>query len=145
MKVEFNHAGIGRTIPFIVPMKWEEAGNNKVPTRTLTLIDGTSDDDKDLTELKKGIKLEDVYAQSYIPLYAVYDFKNKEYGYVFDERYVTIKKNETDEHEKAVLNLFELKVMDDQTTSENIQKDITYRKQKKAIINVNPNMFPNIN
>lgn len=145
MKVEFNHAGIGRTIPFIVPMKWEEAGNNKVPTRTLTLIDGTSDDDKDLTELKKGIKLEDVYAQSYIPLYAVYDFKNKEYGYVFDERYVTIKKNETDEHEKAVLNLFELKVMDDQTTSENIQKDITYRKQKTAIINVNPNMFPNIN
>ena len=26
MKIEFNHAGIGRTIPFIVPMKWKAGG-----------------------------------------------------------------------------------------------------------------------
>ena len=105
MKVEFNHAGIGRTIPFIVPMKWSEAiDGNKTPISALTLSNSN-----DLTLLKEGVKLSDVYAQSYIPLYAVYDFKNKEYAYVFDDRYVTLKADESDEHERIVMNLLNLK------------------------------------
>lgn len=100
MKVEFNHAGIGKTIPFIVPMDWT-SGSTANPTSALTF------DSDDLTKLKEGIPLERVYAQSYIPLYAVYDFKNKEYAYVFDNRYVSMDNGIVN------LNLFEMKIMEE--------------------------------
>jgi hypothetical protein len=89
MKVEFNHAGIGKTIPFVVPMKWsgETSSDEVYPQRKLTLsANAVGTTPSDLEELKKGVPLSWVYAQSYIPLYAVYDFKNKEYAYVFDNR-----------------------------------------------------------
>lgn len=133
MKVEFNHAGIGKTIPFIIPMKWNDnvdKNSNKTPISALTL----SGDD--LVLLKQGVKLEDVYAQTYIPLYAVYDFKNKEYAYVFDSRYASQNKDDV-----IVLNLFELKINDEQTGTEEDRKDITYHKQKTAIIDVNLKQF----
>lgn len=140
MKVEFNHAGIGRTIPFIIPMKWSEIVDKdkyKTPERALTLSDS------DLPILKEGVKLEDVYAQTYIPLYAVYDFKNKEYAYVFDNRYVRLKDN------TITLNMFELKVQNEElplsTTDEQvnkIQKEITMKQQITAKINVNKEQFP---
>ena len=100
MKVDFNHAGIGSTIPFIKPMEWKENVNgNLTPTVPL--------DFNKCDKLKEGILLEQKYAQDYIPLYAVYDFKNKEYAYVFDKRYVTV------EDGIASLNLFELKIKDE--------------------------------
>lgn len=100
MKVDFNHAGIGSTIPFIKPMEWKENVNgNLTPTVPL--------DFNKCDKLKEGILLEQKYAQDYIPLYAVYDFKNKEYAYVFDKRYVTV------EDGIASLNLFELKLKDE--------------------------------
>lgn len=102
MKVDFNHAGIGSTIPFIKPMEWEENVNgNLTPTVPLDFNKNKCD------KLKEGILLEQKYAQDYIPLYAVYDFKNKEYAYVFDKRYVTV------EDGIASLNLFELKIKDE--------------------------------
>ena len=106
MKVEFNHAGIGKTIPFVVPMKWSgETDSDEVyPISAYTLAN--------LEELKRGIPLSWVYGQSYIPLYAVYDFKNKEYGYVFDKRYVKVDNNGT-----VTLNLFEIKIMEDISVS----------------------------
>ena len=122
MKVEFNHAGIGKTIPFIVPMHWnsgcsESAVNGEVyPCTALTLAN--------LEELKRGIPLSWVYAQSYVPLYAVYDFKNKEYAYTFDDRYVTI-----DDNGNVILNLFEIKIMNDTKPDSNYGT---------AVINVNP-------
>ena len=100
MKVEFNHAGIGKTIPFIVPMDWT-SGSTANPTSALTF------DRDDLAKLKEGIPLERVYAQSYIPLYAVYDFKNKEYAYVFDNRYISMDNGIVN------LNLFEMKIMEE--------------------------------
>lgn len=99
MKVEFNHAGIGKTIPFIVPMKWT-SGTTSNPISAMTF-------NNDLDDLKKGIELERVYAQSYVPLYAVYDFKNKEYVYVFDDRYISM------ENGIVNLNLFEMKIMEE--------------------------------
>ena len=100
MKVDFNHAGVGLSLPFIKPMSWEKVGDNEelTPQEPLGL---------DSEELKDGILLEQKYAQDYIPLYAVYDFKNKEYAYVFDKRYVTV------EDGIASLNLFELKIKDE--------------------------------
>ena len=93
MKIEYNHAGVGKVIPFFVPMNLDDEEN---PER-LTF--------KDLKELKKGIPLDQVYKQSYIPLTAVYDFKNKEYAYIFDEHYV-----EPIEDGVLNLNLFEMKI-----------------------------------
>lgn len=128
MKVEFNHAGVGKTIPFTIPMHWEKKSTDSkkmVPVSALTL---TNEDD--IKELKEGFPLSYVYAQTYIPLYAVYDFNNKEYGYVFDSRYVS-------ENEDGVinLNLFEMKIKDESSKSSSEDIDI------KAIINVNEEQF----
>ena len=140
MKVEFNHAGIGRTMPFLIPMKWTDTVDKngyKTPVSALTLSDA------DLPLLKAGIKLEDVYAQTYIPLYAVYDFKNKEYAYVFDSRYVTISDKNV-----AVLNLFELKIQNEEIAKnatdeqvKQIQRNITIKQQATARIDVNKKQF----
>jgi|GEM_PF-2561659 len=147
MKIEFNHAGIGKTIPFIIPMHWSgntknsdgTAYNKMYPERPLSL---TSLEDED--ELKRGIPLSYVYAQTYIPLYAVYDFNRKEYGYVFDDRYVT-----QDDDGVINLNLFELKVMNesdeeidpDKEEGKKLLNDIKLNRPRRAIINVNEKQF----
>ena len=139
MKVEFNHAGIGHTIPFILPMKWKKMKINGVDSKN-----GKMAPDKpyklsntvDVKELKKGIKLEDVYAQTYIPLYAVYDFKNKEYAYVFDSRYV-----KEDDDGVINLNLFELKIANDNDTSDDAKKTKNIKNQATAVIDINEAQF----
>ena len=140
MKIEFNHAGIGKTIPFIIPMHWSgnttdsggTAYNKMYPERSLNL---RSKEDED--ELKKGIPLSYVYAQTYIPLYAVYDFEKKEYGYVFDSRYV-----KQDENGVLNLNLFEMKIMNEsQNPTEEELVNIRRNQQIRAIINVNERQF----
>ena len=103
MKIEYNHAGIGKTIPFFVPMNLDDEKNPK----RLTF--------KDLKGLKKGIPLDQVYKQSYIPLTAVYDFKNKEYVYMFNESYI-----EPIEDGVLNLNLFEMKIQNEEDTKTNI-------------------------
>ena len=127
MKVEFNHAGLGKTIPFIIPMKWKNpnASGECFPEEALKMssTDG-------LAELKKGYPLSFVYAQTYIPLYAVYDFKNKEYGYVFDKRYVTV------EDDKIRLNLFELKIKDENTADNSDRANVRNNTISKGVIDV---------
>ena len=98
MKIEYNHAGIGKTIPFFIPMVFDNKNN---PTSAMTFIN-------DMEDLKKGIPLSQVSQQSYIPLDAVYDFKNKEYAYVFDNRYIG-----NIEDGVLNLNLFEMKISSD--------------------------------
>jgi len=147
MKVEFNHAGVGRTIPFIIPMKWKDSecyNNNDVniknPDRRLRLSAAT-----DVNEMKSGYTLSHVYAQTYIPLYAVYDFKEKEYAYVFDERYVTPPASGDG---RVVLNLFELKIADESSTkpleAEGERKNVTMGRTTKAVININEDQFNKI-
>jgi hypothetical protein len=60
--------------------------------------------------MKEGIPLSYLYGQLYIPIYAMYDFKNKEYAYIFDDSYVKITKDGT-----AKINLFEVKVKNDES------------------------------
>ena len=117
MKVEFNHAGIGTTIPFIKPMSWTKGGSSKAcfPDKELSLLN-----DNDRKEMMKGIELEKKNAQDYIPLYAVYDFKNKEYVYVFDKRYVTVNDG------VASINLFELKLRDESNDSTSLNDIKSY-------------------
>ena len=111
MKVEFNHAGIGTTIPFIKPMSWSGSSKTWFPDKELSV---GSD------EMKQGVELEKKNAQDYIPLYAVYDFKNKEYVYVFDKRYVTVNDG------VASINLFELKLRDESNDSTSLNDIKSY-------------------
>jgi hypothetical protein len=100
--------------------------------------------DDDFKELLSGTPLSYVYAQGYIPLYAVYDFEKEEYGYVFDSRYV-----EQDSGGTINLNLFEMKIMNesdekiDAESEEGKKKlnDIKLNMQERAIININENQF----
>jgi hypothetical protein len=111
-------------------MKWSGGTTDdgyKTPNSALTLGD---------SELLSGITLEDSYVQSYIPLYAVYDFKNKQYSYVFDRRYASVSEDGT-----LTLNLFEIKFANDQETSAAIQSGITYSTQVLAYIDKNTDMF----
>ena len=136
MKVEFNHAGIGKSIPFVIPMHWSgntedsgATGYNKMYPEYCLKLKNTDD----LKELKAGIPLSYTYAQTYIPLYAVYDFRKREYGYVFDSRYV-------DANDGVVnLNLFEMKIMDESNGGRD--DNIMYNRQERAIINVNTKQF----
>ena len=135
MKVEFNHAGIGKTIPFIVPMHWSggtETDNEYVPERKLTLKD-------DLEELKKGYPLSYIYAQTYIPLYAVYDYKHKAYAYVFDDRY--IDRDVLTTENKIRLNLFEIKIRNESTATVNARSQVRNNNVERANININTNQF----
>lgn len=117
MKVEFNHAGIGKTIPFIIPMSWEKKSGSKVFTpKSILKLSSTAD----TKTLKEGVPLSRVYAQSYIPLYAVFDYNNNEYVYTFDKRYVTVGNDGV-----AKLNLFELKVKNEENDSGTTLYDYT--------------------
>lgn len=140
MKIEYNHAGIGKMIPFLIPMKWGSGEGSALTNKMYPKEAYTFEkmDDDELAEFKKGIPLSYVYAQTYIPLYAVYDFVNKEYAYVFDSRYVQVNDDST-----INLNLFELKVKDESkaTVTEQDQKDVTQGRQKRAVINVNTEQF----
>lgn len=133
MKVEFNHAGVGKTLDFQIPMKWEKTNTKSLyynPTSKYTLWK------TDLVELKKGITLEMKEAQSYIPLYAVYDFKNKEYAYVFDDRYVDVTDG------IATLNIFEPKYKDE-SENENLEgkEKLIKGESDRYAINVNTSQF----
>ena len=130
MKVEFNHAGVGRTIPFIVPMKWKHSADNEyVPDRKLTF------NSNDIEEFKKGYPLSYVYAQTYVPLYAVYDYKNKQYAYVFDDRYVVMEDN------KVILNMFEIKIENETTNTVNARAQVRNNNVERARIDVNKRQF----
>ena len=112
--------------------KTETSRNGKmVPDTPYTLSNAT-----DVENLKKGIKLEDVYAQTYIPLYAVYDFKNKEYAYVFDSRYV-----KEDDDDVINLNLFELKIANDDEASDDDRRTVNIKNQATAVIDINTEQF----
>lgn len=91
MKVEFNHAGVGRTIPFILPM-------NEDGTKPLTF-----DNEADWETLKKGVKLKDLYKNMFIELKVVYDAVNNRYSYYRPQV------NEKGDN-KMIFNLFELKI-----------------------------------
>lgn len=93
MKVEFNHAGVGRTIPFILPM-------NEDGTEPLKF---NNDNDEDWETLKKGVKLKDLYKNMFIELKVVYDAINNRYAYY---RPQPNEKGDT----KMIFNLFELKI-----------------------------------
>ena len=67
MKVEFNHAGEGRTINMMMPFTYIDN-----EPQLMELVPGTSD----LNTLKEGYPLKQLYEHMFIPIKVVYDEYN---------------------------------------------------------------------
>jgi hypothetical protein len=89
MKVEFNHAGYGQTVPLIYP-------NNG-----FTAINFGNNFPKSLMDANNG-DLKEFYRQLYIPITIKYDTDSNDYKYLFN-----ICEGNTDE---ITINLYEPKI-----------------------------------
>ena len=102
MKVEFNHAGQGRTINFSMPFEYDNKGENP------TLLD-LSPESGDLETFRQGYPLKELYSHLFIPINVVYDEKNKRYSY-----YLPSGLAKNDDKEKIMkFNLYEIKIKDE--------------------------------
>ena len=99
MKVEFNHAGEGRTINFTMPYNFEED--------EYTLMD-LSPGSSGLTTFKEGYALSELYEHLFIPINVVYRENEKKYVYYLPEGLV-----QHDEKGIMKFNLYELKIKDE--------------------------------
>ena len=97
MKVEFNHAGEGKTINFMLPFKKD--GDN------ISLLNVR--DDKDL--IKNGVSLNELYDHLFIPLHAIYNESLKKYVYYLPD---WLTRN-SDKKSVMKLSLFEVKIKDE--------------------------------
>lgn len=105
MKVEFNHAGEGRTINFTMPFRYDDEGNP-------ILLDLSPNDDSDLDDFKKGYPLNELYEHLFIPINIVYDDKNNRYSYYLPEGLI-----KHDDKGVMKFNLYELKIKDESDES----------------------------
>lgn len=104
LKVEFNHAGVGRTVTFMQPFK---TINDEGDREMLNMSDSN-----DVSLLKKGCKLQEMYDHIYIKVHVKYDFDSKRYYYYFPE-WMT---KHNDNKSEMRLNLYELKIADESLT-----------------------------
>lgn len=102
MKVDFNHAGIGKTIAFMLP---RDIDNDDVDGIGRPLYMHLNDD---AVKLKDGFKLTDIYKQTHIPIKVIYDDKENRYVYYLPSE---LRENTTlgVENEIMEFNLFEVK------------------------------------
>jgi len=118
LSIEFNHAGIGKTVQFMYPRK-PISGDDDGLGRPLYL-DSTSD----VKTLKEGFKINDIYKQIYIPINVIYDEENNKYVYYLPD---SIRENEKlgVEDEIMEFNLFEIKYANE-ALIENYNEDNKY-------------------
>lgn len=103
MKVEFNHAGYGRTIPFMMPFYDEKAGDGKNGIKTFDeILDDWNDE-----ETRYGIRKYTKY--SYIHLKYRYDKVNGRHVYYLDDTFYGNGVHYSDN--KLVFNLYEAKMV----------------------------------
>jgi hypothetical protein len=96
MKAEFNHAGIGMTIPMVMPV----ADGHVLQISS----------DEDVKKMENGVPIKKVNEASYIPVHLTYDKESNEFIYYFDSPYkeaICPENNGT-----FTFNLFELKIKD---------------------------------
>lgn len=96
MRVEFNHAGYGRTIPFMMPVKSSADGKYQEPI-----------DISDSSFPYNGYRLSEYYKNLYIHLKCVYDDVNKRYVYYVPRPLQPLSDNGLT---KMVFNLYEVKI-----------------------------------
>ena len=116
MKVEFNHAGEGRTINFTMPFRYNDEGNP-------ILLDLSPEGDGITGYIengkkhyfKEGYPLKELYEHMFIPIKVVYDDVNKRYSY-----YLPKGLAENSDKEKVMkFNLYELKIKDESEDENN--------------------------
>ena len=110
MKVDFNHAGIGKSISFMLPRKFENP--EKPDGEPLYVHNGT-----DLGKLKEGFTLKDIYKQTYIPIDAIYDEASNRYVYFLPN---SLRENSELGVNDDIMefNLFEVKFKDESKVEE---------------------------
>lgn len=103
MKVEFNHAGEGRTINFTMPFNYNDKGEP-----TLLDLSPKSPENTVLSKFKEGYGLSDLYKHLFIPINVVYRENEKKYVYY-------LPKGLVQHNEKGIMkfNLYELKIKDE--------------------------------
>ena len=105
MKVEFNHAGEGRTINMLMPIIY-------IDDEPMLMDLSPSGDN--LEDFKKGYSLKELYKHMFTPIKVVYDDTNKRYSYYLPEGLV----QHTD---KGIMkfNLYEIKIKDESEDENN--------------------------
>ena len=109
LRIQFNHAGEGKTVNFLVPKKVTEEEDGSL---TYDLLDLTNSDNR--TEFKKGYSLSELNSQLYTKITIKYDDVKNKYVYCFPE-YMMDKKNPN----KVIFNLYEVKIKDESKVDEN--------------------------
>ena len=109
MKVEFNHAGYGRTIPFMMPF-WDKRKHNKVGIKTFDeILEDWKHEDYvvDTTDGRYGIRQYIKY--SYIHFKYCYDKENDKHYYYLDPE--TYGQQEANSNNEIIINLYEAKIV----------------------------------
>ena len=105
LKIDFNHAGIGRTIQFMLPR-----GEDGYPLYIHK--------PNDLEKLKQGFTLKDIYKQIYIPINVIYDDKTNRYVYYLPKELRENGELYVDD-DIMEFNLFEVKFKDESVNRDN--------------------------
>lgn len=110
MKAEFNHAGYGRTIPFMMPVEIKK--DEKTEVEEVVGI-------KSISEFIEGFPLSEIYRQMFIELNVIYDAVNQRYVYYLPEKLnEQMFKMKDTEDKKMVFNLFEIKIKNEDNDDE---------------------------
>ena len=104
MKVEFCHAGVGRTLNFMLPYKGD--GDNKA------MLNLSNEDDQEI--LLKGCKINELYDHLYIPLKCKYNKRDKCYMYYLPDWLV----EHNDDKDIMKFNLYEVKLQNESNWDE---------------------------
>ena len=117
MRVQFNHAGVGKTINFTQPFKENEDETKSM----LTFPD-------DINILKSGCTLNKLYENLFIEIKVKYDFDLRKFVYYLPSWLVDV-----DNLNQMHFNLYELKIADESNVSV-IKKNQTNEKDTKENI-----------
>ena len=111
LRIDFNHAGIGKTIPLIIPRKNIKDDNEVGEPLYIH-------NDKDLEVLKEGFKLKDIYKQLFIPIDVIFDDKTNRYVYYLPNE---LRENTSLKVDDDIMefNLFEVKFKDESIVEKN--------------------------
>ena len=105
MKVEFNHSGFGRTIPFMMPYSENSDGEKSIKSFQ-NIVD-------DFTNPEQVYTMSDYLKYSYIHLKYVYDVENQKHRYFIDPQ--TYGTQVVSQDNELIINLYEAKIGEGET------------------------------
>lgn len=105
MKVEFNHSGFGRTIPFMMPYSENSDGEKSIKSFQ-DIVD-------DFTNPEQAYTMSDYLKYSYIHLKYVYDVENQKHRYFIDPQ--TYGTQVVSQDNELIINLYEAKIGEGET------------------------------